>query len=73
MTVLVAAASRHGATDEITERIGADLAGRGIDVDVRKLENVDDPCGYDACVLGSGIYLGTWHADHEPAPASLTV
>jgi menaquinone-dependent protoporphyrinogen oxidase len=60
MTVLVAAASKHGATDEIAERIGADLAERGLDVDVKKLEKVGDLGGYEAFVLGSGIYLGKW-------------
>jgi menaquinone-dependent protoporphyrinogen oxidase len=60
MTVLVAAASRHGATGEIAERIGADLAERGLDVEVRKLGEVNDVLGYEAVVLGSAIYLGTW-------------
>jgi menaquinone-dependent protoporphyrinogen oxidase len=60
MTVLVAAASKHGATDEIAERIGADLAERGIDVEVKKLREVGDLGRYEAFVLGSGIYLGTW-------------
>ena len=41
MTVLVAAASKYGATDEIAERIGADLAGLGVDVEVKKLEDVE--------------------------------
>jgi menaquinone-dependent protoporphyrinogen oxidase len=60
MTVLVAAASKHGATGEIAERIGAELAGQGVDVEVRKLEEVGDLAGYDAFVLGSGVYLGNW-------------
>ena len=34
MTVLVAAASRHGGTQAIAERIGADLAERGLTVEV---------------------------------------
>lgn len=60
MTVLVAAASKHGATDEIAVRIGADLAERGVRVEVKKLRDVDDVGRYDAFVVGSGIYLGTW-------------
>lgn len=60
MTVLVAAASRHGATQEIAERIGADLAERGYDVDVKELHEVGDLAGYEACVVGSGVYLGSW-------------
>ena len=60
MTVLVAAASKHGATEEIATRIGADLVERGVPVEVKKLGEVDDIGRYDAFVVGSGIYLGTW-------------
>jgi menaquinone-dependent protoporphyrinogen oxidase len=60
MTVLVAAASKHGATGEIAERIGADLVERGLDAEVKNLEAVHDLRGYDAYVLGSGIYFGNW-------------
>ena len=60
MTVLVAAASKHGATEEIAERIGADLAGWGLEVDVRKLAEVDDVRPYEAVVLGSAVYFGKW-------------
>jgi len=60
MTVLVAAASKHGATREIAARIGARLTERGIDVDVKNLEQVEELGGYDAFVIGSGIYLGNW-------------
>ena len=61
MTVLVAAASAHGATAEIAAWIGADLASNGIDVDVRSLDEVDDIARYDAFVLGSGVHFGQWH------------
>ena len=60
MTVLVAAASKHGATHEIAERIGADLAERGVAVEVRNLEEIESLGDYEAFVLGSGIYLGNW-------------
>ena len=60
MTVLVAAASKHGATQEIAERIGAGLADRGVGVEVRNLRDVDDVARYDAFVVGSGVYLGNW-------------
>ena len=60
MAVLVAAASKHGATEEIAARIAADLAEHGLDVDLRRLEDVGDLGAYDAYVLGSGIYLGNW-------------
>ncbi|HEX5881029.1 MAG TPA: flavodoxin domain-containing protein [Actinomycetota bacterium] len=60
MTILVAAASKHGATEEIAERIGAVLAEHGVEVDVKKLRDVSGLAGYEAIVLGSGIYLGKW-------------
>jgi menaquinone-dependent protoporphyrinogen oxidase len=60
MTVLVAAASEHGATAEIAAWIGAGLAANGVDVDVRRVDAVDDVARYDAFVLGSAVYLGQW-------------
>jgi menaquinone-dependent protoporphyrinogen oxidase len=63
MTVLVAAASRHGATAEIADRIGAGLAERGLPVDIKKLGDVEDLVGYDAFVIGSAVYLGKWLKD----------
>lgn len=60
MKVLVTAASKHGATNEIAERIGAVLAAHGVEVDVKKLQEVSGLAGYEAVVLGSGIHLGKW-------------
>jgi menaquinone-dependent protoporphyrinogen oxidase len=60
MTVLVAAASKHGATAEIAERIGAELVEQGVDVEVKELDMVGELDRYEAFVLGSGLYLGTW-------------
>ena len=60
MRVLVTAASKHGVTDEIAERIGAVLAAHGVDAEVKKLQEVSGLAGYEAVVLGSGIYLGKW-------------
>jgi menaquinone-dependent protoporphyrinogen oxidase len=63
VTVLIAAASKHGATDEIAARIGTRLVERGIDVELKNLGQVVDVSGYDAFVIGSGIYLGNWLKD----------
>jgi menaquinone-dependent protoporphyrinogen oxidase len=60
VTVLVAVATRHGATGEIAERIGADLAERGLDVEARRPQEVNDVSRYEAVVLGSAIYFGNW-------------
>lgn len=63
-TVLVAAASRHGATAEISARIAQRLGERlpkdtwQIDqADTDAISSADD---YDAVILGSAIYLGRW-------------
>lgn len=64
--VLVAYASRHGATREIAHAIGARLeegaAGRasGVMAVVLPVEQHPDPAPYDAVVLGSAVYAGRW-------------
>jgi menaquinone-dependent protoporphyrinogen oxidase len=60
MTVLVAYASKHGATREIAEALGRDLRSRGIDADVVRADEVGGFDTYDAVVLGSAIYMGKW-------------
>jgi menaquinone-dependent protoporphyrinogen oxidase len=60
MTVLVAAASRHGATYEIADAIGQVLEERGLDVQVVQAEDVDGFAGFEAVVIGSGVYVGHW-------------
>ena len=61
--VLVAAASRHGATAElaavIAEGVRRGLGGDG-EVVVRSPAEVADVSGFDAVVLGSGVYFGHW-------------
>lgn len=60
MKVLVSAASRHGATAEIAQAIGSALTAAGMDVDIRRPEDVTAVAPYDGVVLGSGIYAGRW-------------
>jgi menaquinone-dependent protoporphyrinogen oxidase len=60
MTVLVICASKHGATAEIAEALGRDLCAHGLDVEVRRAEEVDGVGAYDAVVLGSALYMGRW-------------
>jgi menaquinone-dependent protoporphyrinogen oxidase len=60
MSVLVAAATRHEATGEIADRIAARLRARGVAAERSRLEDVADPAAYDAVVLGSAVYVGTW-------------
>jgi menaquinone-dependent protoporphyrinogen oxidase len=60
MRILVAYASRHGATQGIAERIAETLRTRGLEVTQRTVKEVGDPSGYDAVVIGSAAYLFHW-------------
>lgn len=61
-TVLVSAASKHGATAEIAAAIGRRLAAAGYDVEVLEPNDVSHVERFDAFVLGSGVYAGHWLA-----------
>ncbi len=63
LSVLISAASKHGATAEIADRIGDTLSRRNFDVTVVSPEQVDAVEGYDAVVLGSAVYAGTWQKE----------
>jgi menaquinone-dependent protoporphyrinogen oxidase len=64
MKVLVTAASKHGATQQIAEAIGDVLARRGVDVAVLPIDDVRPGTveRYDAVILGSAVYAGHWLA-----------
>lgn len=63
MRVLVAYASRHGATAGIARRIAEQLQAAGLDADVRDVQEVDDVAAYDAVVLGAAAYMFHWLKD----------
>jgi len=58
--VLVAYASKHGATAEIAAAIADQLKAAGLDADCLPAENVKRIDGYEAVVLGSGVYMKRW-------------
>jgi menaquinone-dependent protoporphyrinogen oxidase len=60
MRILVTVASKHQSTLEIGRAIGRALSAAGVLADVRPAEEVDTLTGYDAVVVGSGIYAGNW-------------
>lgn len=62
-TVLVAFASKAGATREIAEAVAAEITAAGHRVTVRAAAEVDDVTPYDAVVLGSAVYLGRWRRE----------
>jgi menaquinone-dependent protoporphyrinogen oxidase len=61
--VLVAYATKYGASQEIAERIGVTLKGAGMNVDVRPAGQVSDLAPYRAVVLGSAVYAGQWRPE----------
>ena len=60
MTVLVAYASKHGATREIAEAVAETIRDSGGTSEASPVHNAPDPSGYDAVVLGSALYFGSW-------------
>ena len=63
MRVLVAYATKHGATQGIAERIGAALTDSGHTADVRSADQVADASGYDGFVIGSATYIAHWRKE----------
>jgi menaquinone-dependent protoporphyrinogen oxidase len=61
--ILVAYATKHGATAEIAEKIGQVLREAGIDTDVQPADRVGDLTPYRAVVLGSAVYAGRWRKE----------
>ncbi len=60
MQVLVAYASRYGATQGIAERIADALRKQGLTAAVEAAGQAGDPAGYDAAVIGSAAYFFHW-------------
>lgn len=60
MRVLVAVASKHGATTEIGTAVAETLRAYGLETVVRPPEQVLSLDGFDAVVLGSAVYMGRW-------------
>ena len=58
--VLVVYGSRHGGTRGIAERIGEVLRSDGLEAVVSDAAAAPSTDGFDAFVVGSGVYLGTW-------------
>jgi menaquinone-dependent protoporphyrinogen oxidase len=61
--VLVAYATKMGATAAIAAAIGSELRAAGCQVDVHEISAVNAVSEYDAVVLGSAIYAGRWRPE----------
>ena len=72
--VLVAYATKYGSTHEVAEKIAAVARKQEMDVDILPAAHVDTLNGYQAVILGTGLYIGHMHKDafkflskYEPA------
>ena len=61
--VLVAYATKYGATAEIAEKIGQVLREAGLPTDVLPADRASDLSAYRAVVLGSAVYIGRWRKE----------
>lgn len=61
--ILVAYATKYGATAEIAARIGEVLREAGLTADVLPADEVADLTPYGAVVLGSAVYIGQWRRE----------
>ena len=80
MKVLVTGASKHGSTREIADGIAEELRAAGLKADLCDAGSVTGIDGYDAIIIGSAIYMGSWMSDakhlverFQPHLASLPV
>ncbi|WP_343045000.1 flavodoxin domain-containing protein [Pseudarthrobacter oxydans] len=68
MRILVAYATRHGATAGIAERLASRFAEGGIPAEAHPVTAVDDVALYDAVVLGGAAYMGHWLKEATASP-----
>jgi menaquinone-dependent protoporphyrinogen oxidase len=61
--VLVAYATKYGATAEIADKIGEVLRQAGLRAHVLPADRVGDLTPYQAVVLGSAVYIGRWRKE----------
>ena len=69
MKVLVTAASKHGGTTDIATAIAEELRAAGLLPTIVEPSQVTGLDGYDAVVLGSGVYAGRWRFERRPSTA----
>lgn len=61
--VLVAYATKYGSTQEVAGFIAEALEEDGVDAEVAAARDVAAVDGYDAVVVGAGLYNHRWHGD----------
>ena len=63
MKALVAYASKHGTTNAIAKRIADGLSTAGQAAEAKPVQAAGALAGYDAYVVGSAAYVGSWLKD----------
>lgn len=61
--ILVAYASKYGATKQIAEKIGEVLQQAGLQAEVAAVDGKRDLNPYRAVILGSALYVGKWRKE----------
>ena len=61
--VLLAYATKYGATAEIAEKIRQVLRLAGLQTDVLPVDRVSNLSSYKAVILGSAVYIGGWRKE----------
>jgi menaquinone-dependent protoporphyrinogen oxidase len=61
--ILVAYASKHGATEGIARHIARSLSEAGTEAEARSVTEIDDLGTPDAVVIGSAVYAGSWRKE----------
>lgn len=61
--ILVAYASKHGATEGIAHHVARSLSEAGKEADARSVMDVDDLGEPEAVVIGSAVYAGSWRKE----------
>jgi len=63
MRVLVVYGSQYGSTEGIARRIAEKLVAGGHEASAMRAKDVRDIAIYDAFVIGSAVYMGSWMKD----------
>ena len=60
MAILIAYASKHGSTRGVAKRIAEQLRQLRKEAEAQPVDAVTDPSSYEAFVIGSVVYYGSW-------------
>lgn len=63
MNILIAAASKHGSTNQIAQVIADELKSSGANAQLLPLKQIEDIDEFDAVLLGSAVYYGKWRKE----------